>query len=583
MINVNQITSRLASMPDQALQQYAAMHKNDPYTMALALSESNRRKQMRQGAQMQAPQQPKVVDQEIAGMAQPMPEDTGIAQLPAPNMQSMAEGGIVAFEGGGEVPGYANGLFNAPKVPPGAIIMGNMYIDPATGERRYLPGAEPSSEPNPYRDMSLGDFAGRIKESLVESYKNPSQFYTPADLLKIKTEKQNKAAQDRLGPLMKSYAPRRSDEQQFQADVAARSGLPNTAATGAPPPPPAPDKNKSPLSALVQKPAAPAAPAAPAGLATTPEAVAAELETLQGRQKAENPFAKQIEDLTASERDALTKEKAQFEADIEKAGPAFKEREERLKKRGEKLESQESKLPYMALMEAGLAIMSGTSPNALTNIGAGSAVGLKSYTAGLDKLTEARDKLDDAFGKIEEYRRNEDSMNAKEKRSMQRAINNTYTEAKKLGLAALQKDWELDRSDANKQFDVLSRNRETVYSQTQQNIRLDKSEAGAFARTKMQLNAPPAEARMALMLGTGKTEAERLESGLKKIQDLQSDKTGAGYAKMYAEHVAESRKNMSEPMTPAEFATSMRAVLSSMAPKVVTAPGANAPVYDRPK
>lgn len=582
MINVNQITSRLASMPDQALQQYAAMHKNDPYVMALALSESNRRKQIRQGAQMQAPQQPKVVDQELAQMSQPMPEDTGIGQLPAPNMQSMAEGGIVAFEDGGQVPGYADGLFNAPKVPPGAIIMGNMYIDPATGERRYLPGAEPSSEPNPYRGMSLGDFAGRIKDSLVESYKNPSQFYTPADLLKMKTEKQNEAAQDKLGPLMKGYAPRRSDEQQFQADVAARSGLPNTTATGVPPPPP-PAQGKSPLDALVQKPTARIAPAAPAGLATTPEAVAADMAAMQARQKTENPFAKQIEELTASERDTLTKEKEQFEADIEKAGPAFKEREERLKKRGEKLESQESKLPYMALMEAGLAIMSGTSPNALTNIGAGSAVGLKSYTAGLDKLTEARDKLDDAFGKIEEYRRNEDSMNAKEKRSMQRSINNTYTEAKKLGLAALQKDWELDRTDANKQFDVLSRNRESVYSQEQQNIRLDKSEAGAFARTKMQLGAPPAEARMALMLGTGKTEAERLESGLKKIQDLQSDKTGATYAKLYADHVAESRKNMSEPMTPTEFAASMRGILAAMSPKVVTVPGANAPVYDRPK
>lgn len=111
MINVNQITSRLASMPDQALQQYAAMHKNDPYVMALALSESNRRKQVRQGAQMQAPRQPKVVDQEIAQMAQPLPEDTGIGQLPAPNMERMAEGGIVAFENGGEVPGYAEGVF----------------------------------------------------------------------------------------------------------------------------------------------------------------------------------------------------------------------------------------------------------------------------------------------------------------------------------------------------------------------------------------------------------------------------------------------------------------------------------------
>jgi hypothetical protein len=38
MINVNQITSQLAKMPDQALQQYASMHKNDPYTVALALA-----------------------------------------------------------------------------------------------------------------------------------------------------------------------------------------------------------------------------------------------------------------------------------------------------------------------------------------------------------------------------------------------------------------------------------------------------------------------------------------------------------------------------------------------------------------
>lgn len=109
MINVNQITSQLAKMPDQALQQYAAMHKNDPYTVALALAESNRRKEIRAGAQMQgAAQQPKVVDQDIASMAaQPLPEDVGIAQLPAHNIQGMAGGGIVAFEKGGEIEGYA--------------------------------------------------------------------------------------------------------------------------------------------------------------------------------------------------------------------------------------------------------------------------------------------------------------------------------------------------------------------------------------------------------------------------------------------------------------------------------------------
>jgi hypothetical protein len=92
-------------------------------------------------------------------------------------------------------------------------------------------------------------------------------------------------------------------------------------------------------------------------------------------------------------------------------------------------------------------------------------------------------------------------------------------------------------------------------------------ERGANARTQAQLSAPPAEARMAMMLGTGKTQTERLESGLRKIQDLQSDKTGATYAKLYVDHVNEARKQMTEPMTPQEFATSMRSVMAAMSPR----------------
>jgi hypothetical protein len=126
MINVNQITSQLAKMPDPMLQKYAAMHKDDPYTVSLALSESNRRKAMRVGANPMPGEQPKVVDQDIAEMAAPqpqmpqqapqqmaqqqLPENTGIGQLPAPNMQRMADGGIVGYAEGGAVPGYAAGV-----------------------------------------------------------------------------------------------------------------------------------------------------------------------------------------------------------------------------------------------------------------------------------------------------------------------------------------------------------------------------------------------------------------------------------------------------------------------------------------
>ncbi len=119
MINVNQITSQLAKMPDPQLQKFAEMHKNDPYTVSLALSESNRRKQLRSGVQakLAGQEMPKVVDQEIGGIApqampqqmpQPLPEEVGIGALPAQNLQKMAGGGIVAFDEGGEVPRFQN-------------------------------------------------------------------------------------------------------------------------------------------------------------------------------------------------------------------------------------------------------------------------------------------------------------------------------------------------------------------------------------------------------------------------------------------------------------------------------------------
>lgn len=121
--NINAITSQLRMMPDQALQQYAAMHKSDPYILPMAIAESNSRKEMRAAQQAQATgqQQPKVADADIASMSPPpqmapqgmpqggpqmaqrqLPEQQGIGALPAPNMQRMADGGIAGYADGGE-------------------------------------------------------------------------------------------------------------------------------------------------------------------------------------------------------------------------------------------------------------------------------------------------------------------------------------------------------------------------------------------------------------------------------------------------------------------------------------------------
>jgi hypothetical protein len=114
--DVNLITKTLAGLqPDSALQQYAALHKNNPYILSLAKSESDRRKALRTAAQGNPGQQPTVVDQSIAGMAQQqLPEDQGIAQIPTPNIQRMADGGIAGYEDDqeGMATGGMGGMFN---------------------------------------------------------------------------------------------------------------------------------------------------------------------------------------------------------------------------------------------------------------------------------------------------------------------------------------------------------------------------------------------------------------------------------------------------------------------------------------
>jgi hypothetical protein len=118
----NLITKTLAGLqPDSALQQYAQLHKNNPYILSLAKSESDRRKSLRTAAQGNPGQMPTVADREIAGMApapmmaqQQLPENQGIAQIPTPNIRTMADGGIAGYEDDeeGMATGGMGGMFN---------------------------------------------------------------------------------------------------------------------------------------------------------------------------------------------------------------------------------------------------------------------------------------------------------------------------------------------------------------------------------------------------------------------------------------------------------------------------------------
>jgi hypothetical protein len=163
---LSNISDNLAMMPDPALQQFAQMHKQDPYMVSLALSESNRRKKIRTAAQGQAGSvpQPKVVDAAIQGMTPapapaPMvaqtrlPENQGIAQIPTPNMQGLADGGIAGYEDDeeGMATGGMGGMFNFAQQSEPVVRMAGGGMAP------YIPGYKDTGKVVDYRQAIIDE------------------------------------------------------------------------------------------------------------------------------------------------------------------------------------------------------------------------------------------------------------------------------------------------------------------------------------------------------------------------------------------------------------------------------------------
>ena len=438
MINVNQITAQLARMPDQALQQYAQMHKGDPYTLSLALAESNRRKQMRQGAQMSVPEQPKVVDQAVQGMAAPMPEDVGIAQLPSGDM-NYAEGGIVAFSDGG-VPGYKDE----------GLVQGYSHgmVDPSG-----LFGLGPEA---------MAYDQARVEEILAR----------------------RKAAERAARIKYLETAAPETAQRMKQEDAAARS-VPAPAAQTKPVATPAPTADKGSRVPPSGGPGA-AAPSAPAP-ATGITALQSPAQMYQNALEA-TPLV----DPAAGQREALGKEMiggaqrrlTERQAEIEKEGDLFKGRGERISKREEALGKDKEQMTGLAFLEAGLAVMS-TPGGLATALGKGARVGTERFAAGLDKLRAAQERLEDAKDNLETLRLNRSDMNAKEIRAMKSDIDRAKLDAQKLGIDGIMQASDLRYKQAGEVFKASSEQSLALLRESGANQRQQMASAATVQAAKI--------------------------------------------------------------------------------------------------
>ena len=514
--NVDKITSTLARLPDQALQQYAAMHKNDPYIMSLAMSESNRRKELRAAAQ--APQgmqeQPKVVDAALAQMA---PQESGIAALPAPNMQMMADGGIAGYEG------YGEGDESYGQEPVMMMAGG--------GVARY----------NGSQSQFVQDLAG-----IPAAYEKWWQRNRAEDAEKAaKEQAMAKRRQEVLDARQKtSFAnylfgsPER--EAEGQAELAeltkptgsmpepgyTRAGMkgdprlnvPLTQPLQAESPPPAADKKggAAPRPGTGAGPAA--AAAAPEQSVTDRYAAMQKAMGLDDTSKVDAERRALYDAMRAQDKNALE----EFEKDVAARGEAFKGREERLAKREADLGKRKDENTGLALLEAGLSIMS--TPGKLAEaVGKGAQVGLRSYSAGLKDLRAAQEKMDDARDQIEEYRRNEANMTAKERRQFKNQIGRTETDIKRLGLDAAEKMTGEKRSDLR-----------TLFTAEQQTILTDKEIKGR--KEAAAISAGPGYERNKLLAASHGNEA----------------KVRAEYGKLQARVMGELSKDQDYLMAPPE-------------------------------
>jgi hypothetical protein len=479
-IDQRDVSSTLRFMDDRALQQYAAMHKNDPYIFPLAFQESQNRQRLRmsqQGAQGMQPQ-PKVNEQALAQMAppqaQPMPEDVGIGALPAGNMQFAAEGGIM---------GYDDANFAARSEP--VVMMAG------GGVARYQVGGNTMGMPS-LEQQDLTAQAAEITDAMVAEQKNKAatiaQLEQKLAFLTNAGAPQAAEVRAQLDALKASGAPpkptpkpadasfRRQEDPRMKPGVAATAQPLITSGAA-----PRPNTTRQPRPNTGQE-----TPRAPA----VPEQTAAQryAEMQKGMEPERAGIDKGIASLSESMRKTTKGELEDFEKDVAERGVAFKGREERLAKREAELGKRKGDLGSFAMLEFGLGLLAepGNFAAAVGRVGQRTAT---NYSAGLKDLRAAQEKMDDARDQIEEFRRNENNMTAKERRQFKTAINRTETDIEKLGLQAAEKMYGYKRSDAETIFKADTQERLTDKEIDVKRDIAAMQERGQSARSAAQIAA----------------------------------------------------------------------------------------------
>jgi hypothetical protein len=241
-----------------------------------------------------------------------------------------------------------------------------------------------------------------------------------------------------------------------------------------------------------------------------------------------HPYAKDIEALGQERVKAAQEDVTGLEAIHKRFDDSFKGRRDRLESRDAELGKLKQESLGLAWISAGAAIaktpgrgLSGV----LSGLTAGIDTGSKEYAKGMDKYRAAQEKLNDAKDRLEEVEAGRAEMSARELHKARSGVRTTMIGAR------------ADLISANMEMFKLNEAKGTKLFEAQMQMGLEQlRQSGANARAAM----PSGPERTAMMLGKGNTPAARLESGMKKLQEIQAGKFDV--RTLYAEHIKDAAK-----------------------------------------
>ena len=605
----------------QMLRQYAQTHQDDAIRLSLANQAVNDAKEMHSKAlAMLSGQQPPTVAQQVVqsiggqggapmpppggpqgpmppqgmpaapppGMQMPPPmppapqmpppsgpsaAPQGLAGLPAPNMQGMADGGIAGYADEDEAVGYANGgaIRMADGTPP------SMFRDPG-----YDPWKRPPTTAQLYGDTPI---------------------WTDEDLKKV-------AAARRLenNPVFQGLTEGFNSGRIRPSIEAPGSFVPNTPGQGALNIPTAAQLAGAVKGAQGQAPykptgiGTPKAPAVPdiatPTLARTPYEVSspptvAAIKGQVGQLVDSSDLMTQVQGAQADLR-RQGKEATEYYERNKPTKNLFSETVARLDKEDALGANKKEQAQGMALLMAGFKMMEspygGRGIGALLrNVGAGAKAGAENYSSAIDKLETAAEKRNQQRTTIEAARDAAERGDFATKMGLMQHGQQLNAQANALGVSAAQDLFKVNsdvgtkllaaaeaQHNTNKnvaaqlgsqenlaQFAAQAADKRAVFGAKMEMLKTQYEQAGANARAM----APTPEMRMAMALGGG-----NLEAGLRRAAEISAGKTDLAklYVQSKAEYDAKNPMGGQPFISPQEFVSLYNQVSAFRSPPAAT-------------